>query len=140
MSSVQKLVVNCVISRVDYCNSIYWNLPKKQLKKLENILNRAARLIKGISRRDRITPVLIGCPLKPELFSIFFLINSSSTAYWFTIIFKKSIACNSTNGRKYQYPESGCWTNTVRTKIFIDCRFLHFQVCRSKILQASSWY
>ena len=50
-SSVQKLVMNCVISRVDYCNSIYCNLPKIQLKILQNILNRAARLIKDISRR-----------------------------------------------------------------------------------------
>ena len=57
--SLKKLVVNNVISRVDYCNSIYYGLPKYQLRKLLNILNRAARLAKGVSLRDRITSVLI---------------------------------------------------------------------------------
>ena len=57
--SLKKLIYNCVISRLDYCNSIYYNLPKTQLKKLQNIFNRAARLIRGVGRRDRITPVLI---------------------------------------------------------------------------------
>ena len=57
--SVKKLVINSVITRVDYCNSVYYKLPKFQLKKLQGILNRSARLIKGISSRERITPVLI---------------------------------------------------------------------------------
>ena len=57
--STKKLVCNCVINRLDYCNSIYYNLPNFLLKKLQKILNRAARLVKGVSRRDRITPVLI---------------------------------------------------------------------------------
>ena len=58
-SSLKRLVINSVISRLDYCNSVYYRLPKFQLKKLQNILNRAARLIKGVSLRERITPVLI---------------------------------------------------------------------------------
>ena len=58
-SSVKKRVINCVINIDDYCNSIYCNLPKILLKKLQKKMNRAARLIKGISPRDRITPVLI---------------------------------------------------------------------------------
>ena len=57
--SLKKLVINNVISKVDYCNSIYYGLPKYQLYKLQKILNRAARLIKGVSPRDRITPTLI---------------------------------------------------------------------------------
>ena len=57
--SVKKLIVNYVISRIDQCNSIYYGLPKYQLRKLQKILNRAARLVKGQSPRDRITPVLI---------------------------------------------------------------------------------
>ena len=57
--STKKLVCNCVLNRLDYCNSIYYNLPNFQLKKLQKIQNRAARLVKGVSRRERITPVLI---------------------------------------------------------------------------------
>ena len=58
-SSIKKLVINSVINRVDYCNSIYFRLPHTLLKKLQNIINRAARLVKGTSPRERITPVLI---------------------------------------------------------------------------------
>ena len=57
--SLKKLVYNYVISRLDYCNSIYYGLPKFQLRKLQNMFNRAARLIEGVGRRERITPVLI---------------------------------------------------------------------------------
>ena len=53
------LIHNHVISRLDYCNSVYHKLPNTQLKKLQNIQNRAARLIKKIPLRERITPALI---------------------------------------------------------------------------------
>ena len=69
-SSVKKLVINSVITRIDYCNSIYFRLPKSQLKKLQNMINRAARLIKGIPPRERITPVLVGLhwlPIKARI-------------------------------------------------------------------------
>ena len=58
-SSLKKLIHNHVMSRLDYCNSLYYGLPNYQLRKLQYIMNRAARLIKGGTRRDRITPVLI---------------------------------------------------------------------------------
>ena len=55
-----KLLINSlVISRVDYCNSLYYNLPNYRLRKLQMILNRAARLIVCISPREHITPILI---------------------------------------------------------------------------------
>ena len=53
------LVINQVISRLDYCNSIYVNLPKYLQTKLQIILNKAARLISGSSMEERITPYLI---------------------------------------------------------------------------------
>lgn len=56
---MKKLVHNHVMSKLDYCNSIYYGLPNYLLKKLQLIMNRAARLIKGRSRRERITPALI---------------------------------------------------------------------------------
>ena len=56
---IKRSVIKSIISRVDYCNSVYNNLPKLQLRKLQMVLNRAGRLIKGIPPRERITPVLI---------------------------------------------------------------------------------
>lgn len=57
--NIQRLIQNHVISKLDYCNSLYYGLPNYMLKKLQLIMNRAARLIKGQSFRQRITPVLI---------------------------------------------------------------------------------
>ena len=58
-TTIKMLVHNYVISKLDYCNSLYYGLPNYLLKELQLIMNRAARLIKGISPRERITPVLI---------------------------------------------------------------------------------
>ena len=57
--TVKMLIHNFVISRLDYCNALYYGLPNYNLKKIQNVLNRAARLIKGLSPSDRITPALI---------------------------------------------------------------------------------
>ena len=53
------LIHNHVISKLDYCNSLYHGVPNYLLRKLQLVMNRAARLVKGLSRRDRITPALI---------------------------------------------------------------------------------
>lgn len=58
-NSIKKLISNHVISKLDYTNSVYYGLPNYLLKKLQLIMNRAARLIKGRSLRDRVTPILI---------------------------------------------------------------------------------
>lgn len=58
-SQMLTLIHNHVISRLDYCNSLYYGVPDYLLRKLQLVMNRAARLIKGLSRRDRITPALI---------------------------------------------------------------------------------
>ena len=57
--TIRMLIHNYVISRLDYCNVLYYGLPNYNLKKIQNVFNRAARLIKGLSLRERITPTLI---------------------------------------------------------------------------------
>ena len=57
--TLKMLIHNHVISRLDYCNSVYHKLSNTLLKKLQNIQNRAARLIKKIPLRERITPALM---------------------------------------------------------------------------------
>ena len=54
-----KLLVNAlVISRLDYCNSILYGLPKQELDKLQRVQNTAARLITGTKQYDHIKPAL----------------------------------------------------------------------------------
>ena len=56
---MKKLILNGVISRIDYCNSIYYGLPNMKLHRLQMIMNRSVRILEGLSPRQRITPALI---------------------------------------------------------------------------------
>ena len=58
VNSTKALVQALVISRLDYCNSLYANLPQRLINKLQKAQNSAARLIYKKKRRCRITPVL----------------------------------------------------------------------------------
>ena len=87
--SMKKLVYNYITTRLDYCNSLYHELPAYQLKKLQLVFNRAARLIVGISPRERISPVLIDLhwlPIKARIvFKIcvltYIALNTGKPAY-----------------------------------------------------------
>ena len=57
--ALKTVICNHVLSRLDFCNSIYYGLPNCLLRKLQSVQNRAARLIKGLRTRDRITPALM---------------------------------------------------------------------------------
>ena len=51
---------NALIStRLDYCNSVLYNLPKSSILRLQRIQNQAARILTRTPRRDHITEVLI---------------------------------------------------------------------------------
>ena len=68
--TIKMLVHNHVISKLDYCNSLYYGLPNYSLKKLQYVMNRAARLVKGLPLRQRITPAPIDLhwlPIKARL-------------------------------------------------------------------------
>ena len=54
-----KTVVNSfVVSRVDYCNGLLAGITQKQTDRLQSVLNAAARIIYGGTKRDHITPLL----------------------------------------------------------------------------------
>ena len=44
--------------KIDYCNSVYFNLPQQQIKKLQRLLNAAIRFVFKIRRRTSVTPFL----------------------------------------------------------------------------------
>uniref|UniRef100_A0A8C6M6P6 Reverse transcriptase domain-containing protein n=1 Tax=Nothobranchius furzeri TaxID=105023 RepID=A0A8C6M6P6_NOTFU len=47
-----------VISRLDYCNSLYAGLCQSSLRRLQVVQNSAARFLTGTRKRDHISPVL----------------------------------------------------------------------------------
>ena len=53
-----QLIHALITSRLDFCNSILYNLPNKQIERFQRIQNQAARMLKRIPRRNHITPVL----------------------------------------------------------------------------------
>ena len=56
--STAQLIHALITSRLDFYNSILYNLPNKQIERLQRIQNQAARMLKRIPRRNHITPVL----------------------------------------------------------------------------------
>jgi len=52
------IATSLVHSKLDYCNSLYYNLPQSQLKRLQAIQNSLARCVTHTPRSHHITPVL----------------------------------------------------------------------------------
>jgi hypothetical protein len=56
--ATRALVHAFVASRVDYCNAVLYGATDGVVRRLQAVLNSAARLITGTRRNDHITPVL----------------------------------------------------------------------------------
>ena len=57
-SAAARLVAAIVISRLDYCNSVFIGLPADHIARLQRVQNNAARLVLKKRRRDHVTPLL----------------------------------------------------------------------------------
>ena len=56
--STETLVHAFVSSKLDYCNSLLYGLPDKEISKIQRVHNSAARLVTKTRRADHITPIL----------------------------------------------------------------------------------
>ena len=74
LNSTKSLIQNLVISRLDYCNSLLVNLPKRLIQKLQRVQNHSARVIFRKSRRTRTTPLLKELHWLPLIYRIKFKI------------------------------------------------------------------
>ena len=53
-----QLIHALITTRLDFCNSISYNLPNNKIERLQRIQNPAARMLTRSPRRNHITPVL----------------------------------------------------------------------------------
>ena len=58
-NAITQLIHALISIRLDYCNSILYNLPKNSILRLQRIQNQAARILTKTPCRDHITEVLI---------------------------------------------------------------------------------
>jgi len=54
----QSLAISLVLSRLDHGNATVSGIPQHLLKRLQSVMNSAARLVFSLSRYDHITPLL----------------------------------------------------------------------------------
>ena len=57
--ATKSLIHALVISRLDYCNALYYGLPGNLVTKLQRVQNHAARLVRRLHKFDHVTPVLM---------------------------------------------------------------------------------
>ena len=53
-----QLIHSLITTRLDFCNSILYNLLNNKIERLQRIQNQAVRMLKRIPRRNHISPVL----------------------------------------------------------------------------------
>ena len=63
-----------ISSRLDYCNSVYSGMSKKNISRLQMVQNSAARLLTNTRKREHITPILATLHWLPVSFRIDFKI------------------------------------------------------------------
>ena len=95
-SSLKTLASSFILSRLDYCNSLFKNLPKTQLDILQKLQNHAAKIIFKKSMRDHATPLLVNLhwlPVQARIdykiaMLVFKCLNSLAPQYMSDIIVK----------------------------------------------------
>ena len=69
-----------VHSKLDYCNSLYYNFPKSQINRLQQIQNCLARVVTA-HKSSRITPILRSLHWQYKLLSLTYKVFTSQPDY-----------------------------------------------------------
>ena len=58
ISTTKVLMSSLVLSKLDYCNSLFYGTSKKILQKLQRVQNTAAKIVFGAKKYDHVSPLL----------------------------------------------------------------------------------
>lgn len=89
IDSAKTLAISLVLSKLDYCNSIYYGLPKTLINQLQRVQNSAARFVLNMRKTDHISEALKRLHWLPVRFRIeykialitFKTLNSNGPSY-----------------------------------------------------------
>ena len=129
--SLKTLVHAFVMSRLDYCNSLLYGLPKYQISKLQRVQNAAARLITNTKKYDHITPALYNLHWLPVFYRIYFKIliltfkpiYNMSPSYTSNLVSIKSCSVYSlrSNSSLGFGPSEGAYAFHIGSSFFLCC-------------------
>ena len=71
---LKTLAASYILSRLDYCNALFKNMPNFQFEKLQKLQNFAAKVVRKKSLDDHVTPCLIDLHWLPVKFRVDFKI------------------------------------------------------------------
>ena len=113
-SAAEQLIHALISSRLDFCNSLFCNLPQREINRLQVLQNRAARLLTFTKNTSHISPVLRSLhwlPVKKRIaFKILLLVyrtlNKSAPTYLQDILspYNPSRTLRSSSSNKLQTP------------------------------------
>ncbi len=66
----EKVINAFILSRLDYCNSLYFRIRQTAISRLQLVQNAAARLLSGVKKREHITPILRSLHWLPVCFRV----------------------------------------------------------------------
>ena len=90
--ATKTLVTALVLSKIDYCNSLYYNLSDNLLYKLKKVQNASARVIYQSKKQDHITPLMQELHWLPVTFRVQYKIATLCFKFFTEPLFPKYLS------------------------------------------------
>ena len=92
LSTTKTLMCTLILSKLDYCNSLFYGIPTKLLDKLQKVQNAAAKIVFKAKKIDHVTPLLKKLHWLPIVARIEYKIASICYKYFTQIEFPSYLA------------------------------------------------
>jgi len=94
LHTAKTIATSIVHSKLDYCNSLYYGLPKFQINRLQHIQNALARTVVQASKFKHITPILkslhwlkVSERIEYKIFSLTYkILNTTQPSYLYDLV------------------------------------------------------